>query len=222
MSTTRGYRVGISSAFSIVTLALSFSTCASFAIDRNGLSFGKNMQVKAGRDISENPVDIESRRDFVSMAPTALISCITGLRVLTSESAPALAADKEEPLPTREAVTVAFDFIRFELNNSEGGVAYMQGRIDQEDLEGLLEFSRTYDLEFRKRRFGGAKKLFQDKEIKAKGTEYANAVTFDLIGINRSCRKGQENVASASKYLQELRDDVNKFLALEKTIEVQQ
>ena len=97
----------------------------------------------------------------------------------------------------------------------------MQGRIDKEDLEGLLEFSKTYDLEFRKRRFGGAKKLMKDKEIKAKGTEYANAVTFDLIGINRSCRKGQENVESANKYLQELRDDVAKFLALEKTIEVQ-
>lgn len=179
------------------------------------------MQVNAGRDISENSVNFESRRDFMSMAPTAMISCITGLHVLTSASTPALAAEAEEPLPTREAVTECFDFIRFELDNSEGGVAYMQGRIDQEDLEGLLEFSKTYDLEFRKRRFKAAKKLMQDKEVKAKATEYANAVTFDLIGINRSCRKGQESAASANKYLQELRDDVSKFLALEKTIEVQ-
>ncbi len=182
---------------------------------------GRNVKVNAGSDISENLIGIESRRNFMSMAPTAMISCITGIHVLTSESTPALAAEAEAPLPTREAVTECFDFIRFELDNPEGGVAYMQARIDQEDLEGLLEFSKTYDLEFRKRRFGAAKKLLQDKEVKAKATEYANAVTFDLIGINRSCRKGQESVASANKYLQELRDDVNKFLALEKTIEVQ-
>jgi hypothetical protein len=68
---------------------------------------------------------------------------------------------------------------------------------------------------------GKAKKLLQDKEVKSQATEFANAVTFDLIGINRSSRKGQENVESANKYLQELRDDVNKFLALESTIQVQ-
>lgn len=222
MSITRRYRGEISSVFYIVTIvAMSFSTCSSFVIDRNTLSLRNNIQVMAGRDISDNSINVESRRGFISMAPTAVISGITGLNILTSQSTPALATDAETPLPTREVVTETFDFIRFELENPEGGVAYMQGRIDKEDLEGLLEFSKTYDLEFRKRRFGGAKKLMKDKEIKAKGTEYANAVTFDLIGINRSCRKGQENVESANKYLQELRDDVAKFLALEKTIEVQ-
>ena len=63
--------------------------------------------------------------------------------------------------------------------------------------------------------------MIQDKEVKSKATEYANAVTFDLIGINRSCRKDQESLESANKYLQELRDDTNKFLALEETIQIQ-
>lgn len=208
MSTIRSYRVGISSVFSLVALVLSFSPSSSFVIKQNS-------QVKA-------LVDIESRRDFLSITPTAVISCIIGLNILTTQSTPALAADTstEIELPTKEVVTKCFDFIRFELENPEGGVAYMQERIDKEDLEGLLAFSRTYDLEFRKRRFGNAKKLMQDKKIKAEATEYANAVTFDLIGINRSCRKGQESGESASKYLQELRDDVSKFLTLEKTIEV--
>ena len=97
----------------------------------------------------------------------------------------------------------------------------MQGRIDAQDFSGLMEFTKGYDLELRKKRMGGAKKLMTDKEMKNKATEYANAVTFDLIGINRNSRKGQENAEGANKYLQELRDDVNKFLSLESSIEVQ-
>ena len=97
----------------------------------------------------------------------------------------------------------------------------MQGRIDAQDFPGLLEFTRTYDLELRKLRMGKAKKLLQSKELKEKATSYANAVTFDLIGINRNSRQGQENVEGANKYLQELRDDVTAFLALESTIETE-
>ena len=44
---------------------------------------------------------------------------------------------------------------------------------------------------------GIAKKLLQDKDIKEKATVYANSVTFDLIGINRSSRKGQESCENA-------------------------
>ena len=97
----------------------------------------------------------------------------------------------------------------------------MQGRIDAQDYEGLMDFTKTYDLELRKARMGKAKKLLQSKETKEKGTEYANAVTFDLIGINRNSRKGQENQEGANKYLQELRDDVQNFLSLESSIAVQ-
>jgi hypothetical protein len=223
MSTARNYRVGFTTIFSIVILAMSFSTTTlSFVINRHEQSIRHNSHVKASTEPSETAFNMKSRRDFFCSTPTAVISCIAGLNVLTFQSLPAVAADTSEDieLPTQEAVTKCFDFIRFELENSEGGVAYMQGRIDNKDLAGLLEFSKSYDLEFRKRRFGDAKKLLQDKEVKAKATEYANAVTFDLIGINRSCRKGQESVESANKYLQELRDDVTKFLALEKTIKV--
>lgn len=97
----------------------------------------------------------------------------------------------------------------------------MQERIDQEDWVGLMDFTRTYDLELRKKLMGRAKKLLQSKNIKSDATTFANGVTFDLIGINRASRKGQESVSSANKYLQELRDDISKFLALESTIQVQ-
>jgi hypothetical protein len=74
---------------------------------------------------------------------------------------------------------------------------------------------------YSKKRMGLAKKLLQDKEVRSQATKYANAVTFDLIGINRSSRKGQENVEFANKYLQDLREDIQKFLSLESTIQVQ-
>jgi hypothetical protein len=218
------YRLVISSVSSLVYLAMTLPASMSFAINQNKQYFRCNFQVNnALIEASENIICIENRRAFLRTTQTVLISSIASLDILTSESIPALAADTsaDTMLPTKEIVTECFDFIRFELENPEGGVAYMQGRIDKKDFEGLLDFSKSYDLEFRKRRFGNAKKLLEGKELKAKATEYANAVTFDLIGINRSCRKGQENIESASKYLQELRDDVSKFLALEKTIEVE-
>ncbi len=60
---------------------------------------------------------------------------------------------------------------------------------------------------------GQAKKsLLTEKET---ATQYSNAVTFDLIGINRSSRPGKENASDAAKYLQELREDVQRFLELE-------
>ena len=97
----------------------------------------------------------------------------------------------------------------------------MQQRIDAQDWEGLLEFTKGYDQELRKARMGKAKKLLQSKELKEQGTSYANAVTFDLIGMNRNSRKGQESVDGANKYLDELRQDVGKFLELESTIQTQ-
>jgi hypothetical protein len=97
----------------------------------------------------------------------------------------------------------------------------MQQRIEEKDFDGLMEFTRTYDLELRKLRMGKAKKLIQSKEIKEEATGYANAVTFDLIGMNRNSRKGQESIDGVNKYLQELRDDANKFLSLETLIKTE-
>lgn len=133
---------------------------------------------------------------------------------------PAKAAE-EIAIPTKEVVTSVFGAIRYELEDPKGGVSFMQGRIDVQDFEGLLEFTRTYDLELRKLRMGRAKKLLQSKELKEEATGYANGVTFDLIGMNRNSRKGQENQENANKYLQELRDDVKKFLLLETTIKTE-
>ncbi|KAG7341605.1 hypothetical protein IV203_023558 [Nitzschia inconspicua] len=161
---------------------------------------------------------INDRRGFLQTIPLVLGTMSSVLSVSPNA---VLAATEEIELPTRDTVTKSFDSIRYELQDANGGVSYMQSKIDEQDFVGLMEFTKTYDLELRKKRMGLAKKLLQDKEIKEKATEYANAVTFDLIGINRSSRKGQESVESANKYLQELREDVGKFLSLEGTIQVQ-
>ncbi|KAG7358521.1 hypothetical protein IV203_015110 [Nitzschia inconspicua] len=161
---------------------------------------------------------INDRRGFLQTIPLVLGTMSSILSVSPNV---VLAATEEIELPTRETVTKSFDSIRYELQDANGGVSYMQSKIDEQDFVGLMEFTKTYDLELRKKRMGLAKKLLQDKEIKEKATEYANAVTFDLIGINRSSRKGQESVESANKYLQELREDVAKFLSLEGSIQVQ-
>lgn len=114
-----------------------------------------------------------------------------------------------------------FDSIRFELYDPSGGVALMQERIDLRDFEGLLEFTKGYDQVLRKQYMGKAKKLLP-KELQDKATLASNAVTFDLIGINRSSRKGQENYEDAVKYLGELKQDAESFLALEGAVEVLQ
>lgn len=157
-----------------------------------------------------------SRRKFLEKA--ALLSF--GAGAAPAFSSPAF-AEEEIVLPTKATVQAAFDLIKYELRSPEGGVSYMQGRINEQDFPGLMEFTKTYDQELRKLRMGKAKKLLQSKELKEQATSYANAVTFDLIGINRNSRKGQENVEGANKYLQELRDDITKFLSLEDSIQTE-
>lgn len=177
------------------------------------------------------------RRNFLLQTSTIIPLFAAAAAVAGIAPLPAVAAaEKVIELPTRETVTQTFDSIRYELRDANGGVAYMQSKIDEQDFEGLLEFTKTYDLELRKKRMGLAKKLMvvlpKDnnnndnnntiKQLKETATTYANAVTFDLIGINRSSRKGQESVESANKYLQELREDIGRFLTLESAIPVLQ
>ena len=113
---------------------------------------------------------------------------------------------KPPPIP----VDKALEKVRFELNDPEGGVAYMQTCITNQDYNALLEFTKTYDQVLRKGAMGAAK-----KGLEGDTTTLANAVTFDLIGINRSSRPGQTSQEQAQKYLDELKRDVNAFLALD-------
>ncbi|OEU13514.1 hypothetical protein FRACYDRAFT_241847 [Fragilariopsis cylindrus CCMP1102] len=210
--------------FMALALASSFPETSSFILNNSKRTVQLQANAVTDSSSSESDTKINNRRYFLRITPVAVLSGITGVNILTSHSYPAFAkakGDEEVELPTKEDVTERFNTVRYELQDPQGGVSYMQGRIDKEDFEGLLEFTRSYDLELRKLRMGKAKKLLQGKEIKARGTSYANAVTWDLIGMNKGCRPGQENIETAKKYLQELREDIATFLTLEETIEVQ-
>ena len=169
-----------------MALVLSFSAVSSFFVEKNNIQH--SIRADAVADTSESTPNISNRRDFLHKAPVAILSVTSAAHIFSSRISPAVAADDDD-FPSREVVSTTFDKVRYELLDSQGGVTYMQGRIDEKDWVGLLEFTKSYDLELRKLRMGKAKKLLQDKEIKAKATEYANAVTFDLIGINRSSRE---------------------------------
>ena len=91
----------------------------------------------------------------------------------------------------------------------------MQKAVDEQNFPALLEFTKTYDQILRKGAMGKAKKWIVNPADKDAATAAANGVTFDLIGINKSARPGQENVDNARKYLRELVQDVQTFLDLE-------
>lgn len=131
---------------------------------------------------------------------------------------PTTIAVAAEETASPEVVAKAFAQVRFELEDPAGGVSVMQKLIDDRDWSSLLDFTKTYDQILRKAKMGSAKKLLP-KESKDVATLASNAVTFDLIGINRASRKGQESVELANKYLNELRNDVKQLLDLQKTIQ---
>ena len=82
-----------------------------------------------------------------------------------------------------------------------------------------MDLTKNYDGYFRKARVGRARKLLTDKKLKDDALQTSNAITFDLIGINRASRPGQQNKEEALKYLGELKTDVQKILDLESTID---
>mmetsp|Transcript_7459 Transcript_7459/g.11483 ORF Transcript_7459/g.11483 Transcript_7459/m.11483 type:complete len:86 (-) Transcript_7459:67-324(-) len=81
-----------------------------------------------------------------------------------------------------------------------------------------MEFTKLYDGAFRKAKMGRARKLLSDNKLKDDAVLICNAVTFDLIGINKNSREGRENTEQAKVYLQELKVDVKRLLDLESTI----
>ena len=166
---------------------------------------------------TQEPSDF-SRRDLLATG-LASLAAITATTAVPLPAVAAVAADDAPVYYNPTDVQQAFDRIRFELEDPEGGVAYMQSCVDRRDYAALLEFTKTYDLELRKAKLSAAKKKF--KMGGDRPTQLCNNVTFDLIGMNKACRPGQENIDLAQKYLTELKRDVAQFLALQSTILVE-
>ncbi|KAL3788940.1 hypothetical protein HJC23_000224 [Cyclotella cryptica] len=142
----------------------------------------------------------------------------TSFAVLTTLPLPSN-AKTSEPI-TRALVTETFASIREELTSSSGVVATLQKLIDGGNYDDILQYTKESDAFFRKGKLGKARKLLTDDKLKGDSVLMSNAVTFDLIGINRASRPGKENKEEQQRYLQELKSDVEKFLELESTIVV--
>jgi len=158
--------------------------------------------------LSSTSASYGSRRQFIQAG--SILSTVVAT-TLTTPTGAAAATDSDPAV-----VQAAFDAVRQQVYDpTTGGSAYMQRCIEQQDFPALMEFTKTYDQVLRKGAMGKAKKFLTNAEDKEAATLYSNAVTFDLIGINRNSRPGKENAAEAARYLEELKQDVQKFLDLQ-------
>ena len=120
--------------------------------------------------------------------------------------------------------------------DSTGGLDRLQQYIQNEEYDAIMEFTKTYDAKVRKGMIKPTQQLLlqyvdaihtgtsstnqehikqEKKYIKERTTTIGNAITFDLIGLNRNARVGQRSNTNLQKYWHELRDDLQEFLTLE-------
>lgn len=156
-----------------------------------------------------------TRRNFIDQSASTVVAASAAVLL------PCPAQAKESVPVTRTLVTETFEAIRNELTSPTGVVSTLGKLIDSGSFEEILQYTKESDAYFRKAKLGKARKLLTDKQLKSDSVLMSNAVTFDLIGINRASRPGKENRDEQLKYLEELKADIVKFLDLEKTIEVE-
>lgn len=178
-------------------------------------------------DATANANPILTRRQVGGWSAGLLSAALVTTVLNPVESAVA----KEEVLPPATAADIqkALQPIRDEFKSPDGGIPYIQKLIETEDYKTLMAFTPQFDLAMRKLNMGKAAKVMgsvfateaekeQKKAFATTATLAKNDVTFDLIGINRASRPGQQDKEKAFKYLQELKDDMQKFMDLEKTL----
>lgn len=165
--------------------------------------------------IDENIQFYPTRRHAFKKMGLILLSTVAS----TANPSFAHAKKTKEPM-TPEKVTAAFAAVREQLESPDGGIQELKSLIDKEDYDAIREFTKTYDLEFRKAKMVKARRLITAKDDKERGLYLSNSVTFDLIGINRGSRLGKEDISEVKKYWEELKADVTNFLELEKGIDL--
>eukprot|EP01082_Thalassiosira_pseudonana_P009213 g8185.t1 g8185 contig28:56146-57150(-) len=178
----------------------------------NGFVTPKQPRVASSSSLSATSPS--SRRSFIS---TTMTSFTVAISLLTQQPQAAL-AKKEAIVLTPTLVSETFSAIRSELTSSDGVVATLAKLIEDGSYEDILQYTKESDAYFRKAKMGKARKLLTDESLKGDAVLMSNAVTFDLIGINRASRPGKENKDEQLRYLEELKKDIGVFLELESTI----
>lgn len=145
-------------------------------------------------------------------------SLLTLSTIMSSVNVPVAQAKDKEPVSI-SVVRESFQAVQDTLK--EGGEIDQLGELVlKEDYEAIMEFTQGYDLEFRKAKMGKARKFLTNKEDKERGVMNCNAVTFDLIGMNKGSRPGQRDIEQVKKYYGELKADIQTFLESESKIDV--
>ena len=173
-----------------------------------------------------------SRRQTLSSGVSLSTAILTTTLTTPSLFFPttASAASKETTLSETELTSLihnAFENIRNELQAPSGGVQTLQQFIRNQDYPAILEYTKTYDQILRKGKMKPVQALLlqqqqqqerskeQQTQLKDQMTTLSNAITFDLIGLNRNARQSQINAEQCAYYLQALREDLQQFLNLE-------
>eukprot|EP00590_Aulacoseira_subarctica_P000968 CAMPEP_0172427214 /NCGR_PEP_ID=MMETSP1064-20121228/41101_1 /TAXON_ID=202472 /ORGANISM="Aulacoseira subarctica , Strain CCAP 1002/5" /LENGTH=230 /DNA_ID=CAMNT_0013171313 /DNA_START=47 /DNA_END=739 /DNA_ORIENTATION=+ len=173
----------------------------------------------SNRNINIDDVTTTTRRSFFSSSVPfcCAASTLCGIASTVEEDTTTAWAADEDPAVVIEQ---AFRDIRKELYGEEftdmgkgGGILFLKKLILNQEWAKIKEFTKFYDAEFRKVKLGKARKLFTDKKIKEEALQLSNAITFDLIGINKSSRVS--NTEEALRYWEELTQDIEKFLLLQ-------
>lgn len=179
---------------------------------RDTSSSSSSLAAAASGDVDDRHRHHQTRRGFVESSIAASLA--------SALASPTAALAKDEAPVTRQAVAEAFAAVRSELASPAGVYSTLSNLIESGSFEEILQYTKESDAYFRKAKIGRARKMMTDKDLKGEALQLSNAVTFDLIGINRASRPGRENKEEQLRYLEELRKDVEKFLEFEGTVEV--
>ena len=183
--------------------------------DNNDTATSSNKNI----NIDELTTTTTTRRSFFSSSVPfcCAASTLCGITSTVEEDTTTAWAAEEDPTA---AIEQAFRDIRKELYGEEftdmgkgGGILFLKKLILNQEWAKIKEFTKFYDAEFRKVKLGKARKLFTNKKLKEEALQLSNAITFDLIGINKASRVS--NTEEALRYWEELKQDIEKFLLLQ-------
>uniref|UniRef100_A0A7S1BQ70 Uncharacterized protein n=1 Tax=Corethron hystrix TaxID=216773 RepID=A0A7S1BQ70_9STRA len=158
-----------------------------------------------------------SRRNFGTSSMASLIAAF-----IFTRSPAAHAKEEDAEVVTPEMLTEAFRAVSTEASSPTGGIASLAEALNDGNWPFVLEFTKDYDLSFRKLIMGKARKMIPkttetNAKLREQGLLLTNGVTFDLIGVNRAARTKDADAAKKAYNL--LIEDIQKFLDLGSQVE---
>jgi len=129
-------------------------------------------------------------------------------------SSPLTAVAKEKEALTPEEAKERFTAVQSAFDDEV--YPALSKAIEASDWAEIKEITKGMDQSFRKGRMGPAKKALPTSEDKSQAQLLMNAITFDLIGINKAARK--EDKQEALETLSVMKDEVRQFLLLQEKL----